>query len=74
MQGNHTENKMGELLIEIYQLLFIASICYLGYTFLRVCVKAYRSVILDVASKLKFSNSEQILIWVSMSIFIAYLV
>ena len=66
---------MKEILTELYQLLFISSLVYLLYIITGLAVKAYGFFKLkneDV--KYTLTNKEKIILWISISIFLSYLI
>lgn len=66
---------MREFLLELYQIIFISAIVYLFNTLFSLLLKAYGYFILkkdDITYTL--TNKEKIILWISISIFIAYLI
>ena len=66
---------MRELINELYQIVFMGSIFYLINTLFSFSMKAYGYFFLkkeDIVYSLK--NSEKIILWVSVSIFMSYLI
>lgn len=66
---------MRELLLELYQITFISAILYLIYTLLSFIMKAYGYFVLKSENiTYILTNREKILLWISLSIFISYLI
>ena len=66
---------MKELLLELYQITFISAILYIVYTLFSFVMKAYGYFILKGENiTYTLTNREKILLWVSISIFISYLI
>ncbi len=66
---------MREILLELYQLIFISAIIYLFNTLFSFLMKAYGYFILKSENIVyTLTNKEKILLWISMSIFISYLI
>lgn len=66
---------MREILIELYQIIFIGAIIYMLYTITNLFIKAYGFFKLkneDITFSL--SSREKIILWISISIFISYLI
>jgi len=66
---------MREILLELYKLVFIGAIFYLLNTLSSFLMKAYGYFILkkeDITYTL--TNIEKIILWISVSIFFAYLI
>ena len=66
---------MRDILTELYQILFIGSMVYLLYIIIGLAVKAYGFFKLkneDV--KYTLTDKEKIILWISISIFLSYLI
>lgn len=63
-----------ETLLELYKFLFISSIIYIIYIIGDLGIKAYGKFKLNKQTRFILSKYERISLWLSISIFITYLV
>ncbi|MFW6246568.1 MAG: hypothetical protein ACOC22_00130 [bacterium] len=63
-----------EILIELYKFLFVASIIYILNIIVDLLIKAYGKFKLNKQTRFILSKSERIILWLSISIFISYLI
>jgi hypothetical protein len=65
---------MKELINEIYQFLFMGAIMYVIYILATLIIKAYAYFKLEENVTYKVTNFEKILLWISLSIMLTYLI
>jgi len=66
-------NNMYDLIQELYQITFIASTVFIFSIMIDLAVKSYGRFSLHKETKFVLTTSEKILMWISITIFIAYL-
>jgi hypothetical protein len=62
------------ILSEIYQALFISSIVFMIYILGGLIVKTYGRFKLDAETRFIMTKNEKILLWISLTVFISYLI
>lgn len=62
-----------KILTEIYQFLFISSIIFLINIFSNLIIKMYGRFALKKETRFVLSKTEKIILWLSLAIFITYL-
>jgi ATP-dependent protease HslVU (ClpYQ) ATPase subunit len=63
-----------KILLEIYQVLFISSIIFMIYIIGDLIIKMYGRFKLNAETRFILSNFEKILLWISLTIFMSYLI
>jgi len=63
-----------EILLEVYQFLFIISTIFIIYIIGDLIIKMYSRFKLEEESRFVLSITEKILLWVSMAIFFSYII
>jgi len=65
---------MSELITEIYQFLFISSIIFMLYVIGDLSVKMYGRFKLKENTRFQLTSFEKVALWLSIGLFISYLV
>jgi hypothetical protein len=63
-----------KILLEIYQALFISSIIFMIYIIGDLIIKVYGRFKLNAETRFILSKIEKILLWISLTIFMSYLI
>jgi len=63
-----------DLITEIYQFLFIASIIFMVYIVSDLTIKIYGRFSLKNETRFILSTAEKIMLWISLAIFFAYII
>lgn len=66
-------NNMGTILLEIYQLLFVASIIFISYVIGDLMIKIYGRFRLSENTHFVLKNKEKIILWISCAILFTYI-
>lgn len=64
---------MGEIILEMYEMLFIASIVYLVFILGNFIIKFYGRIKLMHSTRIVLSTSEKIIMWLSITILFSYI-
>ena len=63
-----------DLIAEIYQSLFISSIIFMVYIVGMLAIKMYGRFKLKRETRFQLTKSEKILLWITLTVFISYLI